>query len=127
MARGEDEAEKVVSDVIVDRVVEIRHGHLLLGLELAANFAVFALEQLAAAQAVDGAMLRGGHEPGAGIIGDARLGPLFECGDESVLREFLGKADVAKHARETGDDAGRFDAPDGVDGAVGIGSCHGYR
>jgi len=43
----------------------------LLHLKLAAEFFVFAFEELVAAPVIDGAMLRGGHEPGAGIVWDA--------------------------------------------------------
>ena len=72
-------------------------------------------------------MLRGGHEPGARVVRDARLRPLLERGDESVLRELLGEADVAHDPREAGDEPGRLDPPDRVDRAMGVGSRHGYR
>ena len=98
-----------------------------LGLDLAAELLVLALDQLPPAQAVDGAMLGGGHEPGARLVRDARLRPLLERGDERVLRQLLGEADVAHHAREAGDELGLLDAEDRVDGAMGIGSRHGYR
>ena len=39
MAGGEDQAQQVVADVVVERGVEIRRGLLLLGLELAAELA----------------------------------------------------------------------------------------
>ena len=51
-------------------------------------------------------MLRRGHEPGARVVRDARLRPLLERGDERVLREILGQADVAHDAREAGDEPG---------------------
>ena len=78
-----------------------------LRLELAAELLVLALEQRVAAQQIDRAMLRRGHEPGAWIVRDARLRPLLERGDERVLRELLGQADVAHDAREAGDEPGR--------------------
>src|SRR5258708_29983683 len=126
MTGDEHEAQEIVANIIVERGVEIGHGHLLLGLELATELLVLALEELVAAPEVDRAMLRGGHEPGAGIVRDAGCGPLFEGGDESVLREFLGDADVADDAREAGDDAGGLNAPDGVDGAMCEGRRHSY-
>src|SRR5438067_441147 len=89
MTGGEDQAQQIVADVIVQRGVEIRHGQLLLDLELTTELLVLALEHLAATQPVDRAMLRGGHEPGARVVRDARLRPLLECGDECVLREPL--------------------------------------
>jgi len=44
----------------------------------------------------------GGGEPCRGIIGDARLRPLFERGNECLLREVFGQADIAGEARESG-------------------------
>ena len=103
MAGGEDEAQEVVADIVVERGVEIRRGLLLLGLELAAKLVVLALGELASAQAVDCAMLGGGHEPGARVVRDARLRPALERSDQRVLGELLGQADVAHHAGEAGD------------------------
>ena len=50
MAGREHEAQEVVADVVVERGVEIRRGRLLLGLELATELLVLALEQLVPAQ-----------------------------------------------------------------------------
>src|SRR4029077_3705689 len=104
MTGDEDEAKEIVANSVVDPGVEIWHGHLLLRFELAAELLVLALEELVAAKVINGAMLGGGHEPGAGIVRDAGGGPLFECGDESVLRELLGDADIAHDACEASDD-----------------------
>jgi hypothetical protein len=46
------------------------------------------------------------------------LRPLFEGSQERLLSEVFGQADVTSEARESGDDAGGLDAPDGFDGAV---------
>ena len=127
MAGREHQAQEVVADVVVERGVEIGRGRLLLRLELAAELLVLALEQLVPAQQVDRAMLRGGHEPGARVVRDARLRPLLERGDERVLRQLLGQPDVAHDPREAGDEPGRLDPPDRVDRAMGVGSRHGYR
>ncbi len=127
MTGGEDEAQQVVAHVIVERGVEIRHGHLLLRFELAAELLVLALEPLVSAEEIDGAMFRRGHEPGARVVRDARLRPLLERGDKSILRQLFGKADIAHDPRETGDEPGRFDPPDRVDGAMYVGSRHCYR
>ena len=62
-----------------------------------------------------------------GLSRDARLRPLLERGDERVLRELLGQADVAHDPREAGDEPRRLDSPDRVDRAVRVGSRHGYR
>ena len=55
------------------------------GLELVAELLVLALERLSRRKQVDGAMLGGGHEPGARIVRDARLRPLLQGGDQRVL------------------------------------------
>jgi len=46
MTGDEHEAKEVVANSVVDRGVEIRHGHLLLRFELAAELLVLALEEL---------------------------------------------------------------------------------
>ena len=48
-------------------------GAVLPCFELAAELLVLALEHLAPPQQVDRAVLRGRHEPGARVVGDARL------------------------------------------------------
>src|SRR5882762_7868058 len=127
MAGYEYEAQEVVANVIVNCGFEIRHRHLLLGLDLAAEFFVLALEPLVSAQEIDCAMLRGGHQPGARVVRNSRFRPLLEGGDESVLRQLLGMADVTHDPRETRDDPGGLNPPDRVDRAMCIGSRHGYR
>jgi hypothetical protein len=68
MAGREDQAEEVVADVVVEGRIEIRLGG---DLDLASDLLVLALEGLPAAQAVDGLMLRGPHEPGARVVRNA--------------------------------------------------------
>src|SRR5882762_2332758 len=85
MAGYEYEAQEVVANVIVNCGFEIRHGHLLLGLDLAAEFFVLALEPLVSAQEIDCAMLRGGHQPGARVVRNSRFRPLLKRGDESAV------------------------------------------
>ena len=102
MARRENQAEKIVADVVV-----------------------LPVEKRAAADEIDRAMLRCGHEPRAGIRRDALAWPLFERSDERSdersVREIFGDADVVRDARQTGDQARRLDAPDGVDRGVRVG------
>jgi hypothetical protein len=43
---------------------------------------------------------------------------VLERSHQRILRQFLGLADVAHDARDGGDDAGRFDAPDRIDGSM---------
>ena len=130
MAGDEDEAEKVVADGVVESGVEVGRG-LFEGFEFTGELLVFALGDGVAAEEIDGAAFGGGGEPCRGIIGYARLRPLLEGGDECLLREVFGEADVAGEACESGDDACGLDVPDGFDGAMEdlmwIGSGHCYR
>src|SRR6266853_471311 len=131
MAGREHEAQEIVADVVVHTVdqggFEIRRGYLLFELHLADELLVLALEELVPAEVIQRAVLRGGHEPGARAVRDARLRPSLEGGDEGVLREFLGETDVAHHPREAGDDLRGLDPPDRVDRAVRGGCGHGDR
>ncbi len=124
MTGREDQAQQVVADVIVERRVEITLGALFPGAQLVTELRVLALEQLAAAKQVDRPMLRGGHQPGARVVRDARLRPPLERGDERVLGEILRQTDVAGDPREPGDHLRRLDPPHRVDRAVGIRPGH---
>ena len=125
MAGGEDQAQQVVADVVVERGVKVGRCCFAVDFELVAQLRVLALHELGAAQAVDGAMLGRRHQPGAGLVGYAGLRPLLQCGDERVLRQLLGEPNVAHHACEAGDELRLLDAEHGVDGAVGVGRRHG--
>ena len=57
MAGGEDEAQQIVADVDVEGGIKVGLGCLALGLQLPAQLVVLALDQLAAVQAIDRAML----------------------------------------------------------------------
>ncbi len=84
MAGGEDEAQEIVVERVVDRGRKV----LALGqaqLRVSAELRGLALVDLGAANPVDGAMLGGRHEPGARVVRDTRLGPLLEGGDERLL------------------------------------------
>src|SRR5262245_62630725 len=89
-----------------------------------AEFAFFALGKLVLAEAVDRLVLSGGHEPGAGIVGDARSRPLLQRRDERVLRKLLGRADIAHHSHQAADKLRLLDPEDRLDGAMGVGSRH---
>src|SRR5258708_35215810 len=126
VAGDEYQPKEVVADVMVERGFQIWHGHHLLGLEFAAKLLVLGLKPLVAAEHVDRAVLRSSHEPRARIVRDARFRPLVERGEESVLRKFLGKTDIAHNPGEAGDDSGRLDSPNRIDGFMCVGSRHGY-
>ncbi len=107
MAGGEDEPQQIVADVVVERGVERRRvgtSRLRASISWPSSL-VLALEQLAAAQAVDAR--DSSRSPSATRRGcrARRCRPLLERGDQRVLRQLLGHADVAHHAREAGDRA----------------------
>ncbi len=111
VAGGEDEPEQVVVDVV-------RVGGLLRrgrGLQAPADLGEFAGVGVAAPDQVDGPVPGGGHEPGAGVVRHPFPGPPLQGGDEGVLRQFLGDADVPDDPGDAGDDAGRLQAEDGLD------------
>src|SRR5216684_2172724 len=103
MARDKNKAEKIVADFIIQTRREIRHRHLP-DRDLAAKFLVLALEQLVATKTVDSPILGGSHKPGARVVRDARLRPLFKCDDERVLREVFSHTEVAHHPCQTSDE-----------------------
>ena len=53
-----------------------------------------------------------------GLSGTPVARPLLQRGDQRVLGEVLGQADVAHEPREPGDEPRRLDPPDRVDRAV---------
>ena len=62
-----------------------------------------------------------------GRSGTPDSGQRSSAATQGVLRQIFGQPHVAHQAGETGDEAGRFDSPDRLDGAVRIGSRHGYQ
>ncbi len=96
VAADEHEPQHVVLDV-----VDAGAGVLVDGLgELVGDRREGGVVPGPAAEGVDRAPLRGGHEPRAGIVGDARGRPLRERRDDRVLREVLGERHVAHDAHE---------------------------
>ena len=86
MAGREDEPEHVIVDDLIQRAIQsIAEMLLLLKFEFAGNFFVLLHQHLATAKIIDGAALGRGHQPRAGIFGDAFSGPDFEGSDERVL------------------------------------------
>ena len=120
MAGGENEAQEIVADVVVNRSVKFGHCGLPMRFEFAAQLFVLAFEHRAAPEVIDGAMFGRGHEPSAGIIRHAGARPLFESGDQRILRELFCDAHIAHDAREPGDHFGGFHAPNGVNRRVGL-------
>ena len=52
----------------------------------------------------------------AGLRGMPESRPLRQCRDQRVLRQVLGQPDVADDPDQRGDQPGRLQAPDGLDG-----------
>jgi hypothetical protein len=124
VAGNKNEPQEIVAHVVVQSFVNIGNDGALAGIQIAAHIGVLAIEHPVAAEVIDGPMLGGSHEPGARIVRDTRLWPLFEGGNQSVLREFFGHPDITHDTREAGDEARGFDPPDGVNCTVSVGSRH---
>src|SRR6185503_2901430 len=123
MACGEDEPQHVIADVVIER--GLRAGlRVPAGFNLIRELTMLSLEELVAPEVIDRTVFGRACQPGGGIVGDARLGPLLERGQKGVLCKVLGQADVANDACDRAGDAGGFDAPDGVDDAMKIGGGH---
>ena len=113
MAGNEHQAQQVVTDLVIERSIErfaLVADLTAQSLDLSPELLVLAPHELVAAHGVDRSMLRRRHEPGSGLVGNALVGPLLERRDERVVRQLLGDADVAHHAREPGNELGPFDA-----------------
>jgi hypothetical protein len=110
MARDEHQAQQVVVNLLVRRS-EI--GYRSPRGQLAFERLRFCRERLVATDAVDCAAFCDRYEPRARIARDAFAGPLCECRNEGVLREFFGAAYVARQPRQRRDELRRFDSPNG--------------
>ncbi len=117
VAGGEDQPEQVVVDVV--GACGVLGGGSRVG-QVPADLGELAGVGLPAPDQVDGAAAGGGHEPGAGVVGHAVPGPLLQGGDQGVLREFLGDADVPDEPGHAGDHAGRLQPEDGFEGRGGL-------
>src|ERR1700752_2891403 len=105
MAGDEEKPQQVIAYLVVESRIKIWHGHLF-RTKLASKLLVLALKQRVSAEVIDGTMLGCGHQPSTGIGRDARLGPLLECGDQSILCQILGKTDITYDAYEPSDEPG---------------------
>ena len=124
VAGGEDQAQEVVVERVGGLRGEVGRVRLAAQLHVAPQLLGLAPVHVGAPQAVDRAVLGGGHEPGARVVRDARLRPLLQRRHERLLREVLGEADVAHEAGEARDEPGGLDPPDGVDRALDVGGRH---
>jgi hypothetical protein len=68
MACGEHQTEQVVTDLVVQRRLGIRHGTRISGLQVPADLLNLAFEPLLPANEVDGPVFRRRHQPRARIV-----------------------------------------------------------
>ena len=98
MAGDEDEAEEVVADGVVESGVEVGRG-LLEGLRVRGRaLRVCARATVLRRKRSMARRLAVAVSHARGIVGNAGLRPLLECGDERLLGEVFGEADVAREA-----------------------------
>ena len=95
------------------------HSSSLASVEIVSHRAIALVEPCAPTPAVDCPSFGNSGEPGARVLRHARLWPLSQRVDQSLLCEVFGEADVSGHLGECRDDARAFDAPDGVDRSLG--------
>ena len=124
MAGNEDEAQKLIADIVVHGGFEVLDPGIALTLEVAADLLVLAREHPVAADAVDGAALGRGHQPGAGIVRDAGPRPFGQRDHAGILRQLFCQADVAHHPGQARDEPGPFDPEDRLDCLMGFGRRH---
>ena len=123
MAGGEDQAQEIVVERVVGLRGEVgqRHASPRRSSSRASSCVLRSWTSARRRRSI-ARCLADGHEPGARVVRDARLGPLLERGDERLLREVLGEADVAHDPGEAADQPRRLDPPDGLDRAVDVAS-----
>ena len=121
MAGDEHQPQQVVAHVLVgvQDGVEFARGTLLARFHVPAEQAQFLAKPLVPADPVNGAMLGGNHEPGAGVRGDSVSRPLLKSRDQGVLGQFLGQAHVPDQPGQARDDPGGLHPPQGFDHVVG--------
>jgi hypothetical protein len=104
MAAREDELEPLVRD---RRLVHgVLHGFRHV------EQAGLRRQRAIAADAVDRAVARGGHQPGARVGGRPVAGPALGGDRERLLGGFLGEVEVAEEADQAGEDAAPLVAED---------------
>ena len=120
VAGGEDQAQQLIADVVVERRLDVLDAGVAFVLEVAADLGVLARLHLVAAELVDRPALGRGHQPGAGVLRNPGLRPFGERGHQRVLRQLFGQADVAHHPGQARDQPGLLDPEDGLDCVVGF-------
>ena len=109
MTAGEDELESLVGECRRrPSVSSARLGHL--------EQAGLRGQRAIAADAVDGAVARRRHQPGARVGGHAVARPALRGDRERLLRGFLGEVEVAEEADQGSEDASPLVAEDLLEG-----------
>ena len=123
MAGHEHQAQQVILDFgaggLRQRFAEIRRHVIAARHHVSAEFIGLATGHLRMPQAVERTSFGRGGKPGGRVVRHALPRPLLQRGDQSVLRQFLGQADVAHHARDRGDDLRGFLLPYRLDRTLG--------
>src|SRR5262249_45292537 len=116
MAGREDEPQEVVADVVVGRIVDRAGCTLLPGFHGLPDLGLLLLPALLTIDALQRAVLRDLHEPCAGFTRNAVSRPCLERGEERVLGELLGRAEVATNeSSKPGHEACPLDSKDSFD------------
>ena len=121
MTSGKDQPQDVIVDDLIQCLVHCLSQLLLSFLKLPGNFLVLLREHLRTAETIDGATLCRGHQPCSGIFRDTLIGPPLQGGNQRVLGQFLGNADVAGDAGDRSDHPRRLDLPHRLDRPVDVG------
>ena len=115
MAGGKDQAEDIIINDLVQRVIHGFTQPLLLEFQLSRNLSMLEFQHPATAQSVDGAPLCRCHQPRGRFFRDTFVRPSFESCNKRILSEFLRNADVAGHAGNPCDESRGLDLPHGLD------------
>jgi len=126
MARGEDQAQPLVTNVVVHGCLEVLDLPICptLRLHVAAEFRMLAFEHASVTKVVDGAALGRRHQPRGRFVGNAGLRPGGERRHQRVLSQVLGSADVAYDPGKPGDQPGSLHAEYGLGRPVRLGCSH---
>src|SRR5215469_1669071 len=104
MTGGEDQPQQVVIDVVSDSAIEVGGAVVPAGLQRPPDLRVLALTFGVAPEVVNCPAFGDGHQPGARVARNSVARPLLERGDDGVLSQLLGEADVTVgEPREPGD------------------------
>ena len=118
MAGGEDEAQQIIIDILVEHGLDL--GHLLFeGHEIDGQRTMLAIDHGGAPEAIERPVPRDLGQPGGRVARNAILGPALQCQQEGILGDLLGQTDVTQIAGKPGGELRLLDAPNRFDGTIG--------